>query len=527
MGAMRHRSISSTLLLAACAALALPTFASNGSTTTKTVSNNQTSYARVVRLSLVDGAVSIAHAGESSWQPALANMPIQEGDTLASASGFAEVEFENGCVAYLAANSTLQFAKLSLENGGRMTEMTLTQGTASFYASPASQDSFAASTPDLTVVVPDKSEFRMDLSKSGSSVSVHTGTVSVSSSAGTSALQKGQTLAFRAEDNQGVSVAKNTEADAFDRWVNSQTQVTLAATQDTQGYLNAPYSYGLADLDGYGSWLDCGGLGNCWQPMGIGAGWMPFADGFWSPFDGLGMTWISYEPWGWMPYHFGGWEMSPMYGWVWVPGMMSEWQPAMVAWVQSGGQVGWVPLAPNDKVGQLPVNLTHGFVVSPAASAVGAAAVNHVVTVADARSTIVVAHPPTGFVSGTAPSMARTATPGAGFSGRGPQSVVFDRATHAFVNAPASAAFRAPDNSGVRNTFRQAPAPSAMPNRSYGGPSGGDPGGAFQRAPGGDSAAGRPQGNSAPMNSPQRSTPPASAAPAAASAGSGSAPVHH
>src|ERR1700691_1334050 len=126
-------------------------------TVTKSVANNQTSYARVVRLSLVDGAVSIAHAGESFWQPALANMPIQEGDTLASASGFAEVEFENGCVAYLAANSTLQFTKLSLENGGRMTEMTLTQGTASFYASPASQDSFSASTPDMTVVVPDKS----------------------------------------------------------------------------------------------------------------------------------------------------------------------------------------------------------------------------------------------------------------------------------------------------------------------------------------------------------------------------------
>ncbi|MGB6199407.1 MAG: FecR family protein [Candidatus Acidiferrales bacterium] len=525
---MHHRSISAILLLAAGVSCAISARAATD--TTKTITNNQTSYARVVRLSLVDGAVSIAHAGESNWQPALANMPIQEGDTLASASGFAEVEFENGCVAYLAANSTLQFTKLSLENGGRMTEMTLTQGTASFYASPASQDSFEASTPDLTAAVPDKSEFRMDATTAGSSVSVYQGAVNVSSSAGTNPLAKGETLTFHADNNQGVSVAKNAAVDAFDRWVNSQTQVTLAATQDSQGYLSVPYSYGLADLDGYGSWLDCGGLGTCWAPMGMSAGWMPYADGFWSPFDGLGMTWISYEPWGWMPYHFGGWEMSPMYGWVWVPGQMSAWQPAMVAWVQSGGQVGWVPLAPNDKIGQTPINLQHGFVVNPAATTVGAAAVNHVVAVGVGHATTVIARPPAGFVSAAAPSMARTATPGAGFAGRGgPQTVVFDRATHAFVNAPASAAFRAPENSGVRNTFRTAPAPASMPSRSYGGPTAGGPNGGYHgQYGGGNSSAGRAsQGNSAPMNSAPRSAPPSSSAPAAAAPSAGSAGGHH
>jgi FecR protein len=491
-----------------------------------TVPNNQTSYARVVRLSQVDGSVSIAHAGESYWQPALANMPIQDGDTLASASGFAEVEFESGCVAYLAANSTLQFTRLSLENGGRITEMTLTQGTASFYASPASQDSFAASTPDLSVAVPDKSEFRMDITTAGSAVSVYQGAVSVSSSAGTNSLAKGQTLTFRAEDNQGVSVAKNLVPDAFDRWVNNQTQVFREAADDTQSYLNTPFSYGLADLDGYGTWLDCPGIGTCWAPIGIGAGWVPYADGFWSPFDGLGMTWISYEPWGWMPYHFGSWSMSPMYGWVWSPGMMTAWQPAMVAWVQSGGQVGWVPLAPNDKAGQPPVNLAHAFVVSPPSNAVGASAVNHVRAVGDARSAIVVAHPPSGFVSSTAPTFTRTATPGAGITGRGPQTVVFDRATRAFVNAPASAAFRAPENSGARNTFRSAPQPMSMPNRSYGGPGAGGPSGGFQgeRGAGGPSAGRGPQGNSASMNGAPHG---GSSAPATASTGTAAAGGGH
>lgn len=514
---MRNRSIPTILLLLAGLSCALSARAG-----TANVTSSQTSYARVVRLSLVDGAVSIAHAGESFWQPALANMPIQEGDTLASASGFAEVEFENGCVAYLAANSTLQFTKLSLENGGRMTEMTLTQGTASFYASPASQDSFEASTPDLGVAVPDKGQFRMDVTTGGSSVSVYASAVSVSSSAGTNSLAKGQTLTFRAEGSQSVSVAKNSAADAFDRWVNGQTQVIRAGTEDSLSYVNSQYSYGLADLDGYGSWLDCPGVGTCWQPMGIGAGWIPYADGFWSAFDGLGMTWVSYEPWGWMPYHFGGWIMSPMYGWVWAPGTMSAWQPAMVAWVQSGGQVGWVPLAPSDQAGRPLANLQRAFVVSPAASAVGAAAVNHAVAVANAHATIVVARPPAGFVSPTAPSLARTATPGAGFAGRAPQSVVFDRATRAFVNAPASAAFRASESSEMRNTFRAAPAPMAMPSRSFGAQGAGFQG----QSSGGFSAAGAGvQGSSAAVHA---APPAASAAPAAAgAASSGAAAGHH
>jgi uncharacterized protein DUF6600/FecR-like protein len=517
---MRNRCVPAIALLLAGMSCVISAHAAGTVGAVPSAGSSETSYARVVRLSVVDGAVSIAHAGESFWQPALANMPIQEGDTLASASGFAEVEFESGCVAYIAPNSTLQFTRLYLENGGRISQMTLTQGTASFYANPASQDSFSASTPDLSVAVTDKAEFRMDLSTAGSSVSVYQGAVSVSSSAGTNSLAKGQTLAFRSEDNQGATITKNLEADAFDHWVSSQTQIIRAADDDTQGYLNSPFSYGLADLAGYGSWLDCPGIGTCWSPMGIGAGWTPYADGFWSPFDGLGMTWISYEPWGWMPYHFGTWSMSPMYGWVWAPGMMTAWQPAMVAWVQSGGQLGWVPLAPNDKPGQTPVNLAHAFVVSPSASAIGAAAVNHVIPVNGARSAIVMAHAPSGFVSPSAPSIMRTSTPGEGFGGHGPQAVVFDRATHAFVNAPAAASFGAPENSGMRNTFRSAPAPMAMPNRSYGGPIGNYEGGPS----GGPSGGGAPQGSSAPMNVPARGGSPA---PSAAPSSSGAAPAGH
>ncbi|HVA94959.1 MAG TPA: hypothetical protein VNI36_08665, partial [Candidatus Dormibacteraeota bacterium] len=74
---------------------------------------------RVVRLSLANGQVLVSHAGSDTWEQGVANLPLQQGDTLATQTGYAEVEFENGATAYLAENSTLQFTQLGFSDGGR------------------------------------------------------------------------------------------------------------------------------------------------------------------------------------------------------------------------------------------------------------------------------------------------------------------------------------------------------------------------------------------------------------------------
>ena len=66
------------------------------------------------------------------WEEALVNLPLQEGDTLATQSGLAEIEFESGATAYLAENSVLQFTQLAFSGGGRLTQLTLTQGAELF-----------------------------------------------------------------------------------------------------------------------------------------------------------------------------------------------------------------------------------------------------------------------------------------------------------------------------------------------------------------------------------------------------------
>jgi hypothetical protein len=301
------------------------------------------SYARIVRLSLVDGDVQIMRGDQAKWEPAVANMPIQQGFALGTNDGRAEIEFENGGVIWLADHSVLQFTELALSDGGRITKVTLSQGTATIDASLAAADSFLINTPHLDIT-PSKSKFRVDLFSMGGSVSVFKGQISAGTPAGNKEIVKGQTLALNTSDADQVAINHNPSKDDWDRWVDNRGNYLVTGADKSQKYASTPYSYGMADLSNYGAWNFYDGFGYGWQPFGIGADWMPFSAGQWGFYDGLGWTWLSGEPWGWIPYHFGSWVSAGAHGWVWVPGENSRWNPAPVQWVNVGNRVGWTPL---------------------------------------------------------------------------------------------------------------------------------------------------------------------------------------
>src|ERR1700730_17767043 len=118
-----------------------------------------TDYLRVVRLSRTDGQVLVSHPGSDAWDEAFINLTLQEGDTLATQGGLAEIEFENGATAYLAENSFLQFTQLAFSGGGRITQLNLTQGAGTFYANLTRQDSFRVLTATFEVAIPERAEF--------------------------------------------------------------------------------------------------------------------------------------------------------------------------------------------------------------------------------------------------------------------------------------------------------------------------------------------------------------------------------
>ncbi|MGH9704106.1 MAG: FecR domain-containing protein, partial [Candidatus Acidiferrales bacterium] len=228
------------------------------------------SYARVVRLSVVQGDVQITHSDEKGWGPALINMPLQQGYTIGTNNGRARVEFENGATADIAENTVLQFTDLALSDGGRITRLTLTQGTATFYANLQSTDTFVVLTPQISVTVPERAEVRLDISKESSAVRVHQGEVNIDTPSGTQTVAKGRTLIY--SGNEEIRLERNSAADDWDRWVSNLENNQNSTSTQSQQYANAPFQYGLSDLFTLGYWSYYPGYGNCWQPYGVGIG---------------------------------------------------------------------------------------------------------------------------------------------------------------------------------------------------------------------------------------------------------------
>jgi hypothetical protein len=333
------------------------------------------SHARIIRLSLVQGDVRFTRDTHGDpladqkavWENAVLNLPIRQGYVVAADHGRAEVEFENGAMAFLSESTVLEFYDLSLDDGARTTRLVLRQGTASFYVNPASGDYFSVTGGDFTVEAAGRTGFRIDNFDDGSSVNVLKGYVNVRRKDNTTPLEKGQSFTMRTGDNSSVNVGRLPENDDFDRWVAGREDSVATATTAAMQYTSSPYySSGFGDLYTYGSWYPVAGYGNCWRPYGVGLGWSPFDYGNWYSDPVFGWSFIGYQPWGWLPYHFGGWIFEPGFGWVWAPygfgggSRFIGWRPVTAVWVHSGGTLGLVPAHPLDVRGKTPLNLGQG-----------------------------------------------------------------------------------------------------------------------------------------------------------------------
>ncbi len=415
------------------------------------------SHARIVRLSYVQGDVRFAREfhensvsdPKTAWEVAPLNLPIREGIALSTGNGRAEVEFENGAMAFLNANTVIEFYDLSLHDGSRITRLVLRQGSASFYDHSVNGDYFSVTGGDFSVEVTDRATFHLENFDDGSTVAVQNGHVNVIQNDKSTPLEKGQSLAVNAQEPGTAAIAKASPGDDFDRWVSSRIQSEQVATNQLQPSANyGNYVSGYSDLFAYGSWLSFNGM-NCWRPFGAGLGWSPFDTGFgnWFMDGNLGWTFIGSAPWGWLPYHYGGWYFSPLYGWVWNPGGLlygrpMPYRPVTAVFVHSGNTLGVVPMHPTDKSGKTPINLNQG--VYP----VQAGTIGRPVTVAAGQKWEVLKNPrgtslPTGLGAATAPirvnrSVTSAALPVRERSLGRSSSIVYDANEHRFVNSSAA-----------------------------------------------------------------------------------------
>jgi hypothetical protein len=439
-----------------------------------------TSHARIIRLSLVQGDVRFTRdvhgdpltSDKANWEGATLNLPIRQGYVLATDHGRAEVEFENGAMAFLAENTVLEFYDLSLEDGAKTTRLVLRQGTASFYVNPGSGDYFSVTGGDFTVEADGRAGFRLDNFDDGSVVDVTKGRVSVLRKNKTTALVKGQSLSMRAGDNNSTEVARLPENDDFDRWVAGREDAVATATNAAQQYVSSPYyTSGIADLYTYGSWYPISGYGNCWRPYGVGLGWSPFAGGGWFMDPVYGSTFIGAQPWGWLPYHYGGWVFDPFFGWLWSPGFgfgfsgIAPFRPVTGVFIRSKtGLLGLVPVHPLDVRGKEPINLAKG--VFPVAGGAVSQQAMAGATAAGESWKVMKAAPResltnTAVAASAAPARVSRTIVGGGSNARvvtldRNSSIAYDAREHRFVNGAAVAQTAAAKSAEKTDATREA-----------------------------------------------------------------------
>jgi len=429
------------------------------------VASADSGHARIVRVSLVQGDVRFAREVKGNslteprgdWEAAVLNLPVRQGYVLATDNGRAEVEFENGALAFLAENTVLEFYDLSSEDGGFTTRLILRQGSAEFYVNPGAGDYFSVTGGDFSVQAEAKTTFRMNNFDDGSSVNVLHGRLTALANKKNTLLEKDQSLVMRAGEPDSMVVERNPANDEFDQWVagriDSARTSTAAGMQysDSAGYTSA-YTSGFGDLYTYGAWFPVAGYGNCWRPYGVGLGWSPFDFGNWyyDPF--LGWSFLGSQPWGWLPYHYGGWVFRPGVGWVWSPsssfgaGGVGRWRPVTGVWMRTGnGTVGIVPSHPLDAKGKTPLNLEDGMF------AVTARGVSGRVPVENGERLKVENKPGREIMQNqlaetSAPTRATRTMASAGIGGGvrisgggGESAIVYDRTERRFVNSNSNA----------------------------------------------------------------------------------------
>lgn len=303
---------------------------------------------RIVRLSFVEGTVSVQRPDVDQWAAAWVNTPLQEGFKVATdRESFAEIEFENGSTVRLGQETLVEFVHLLLmSEGGKVNRLRLHQGYATFSFDPERGDFYEVYAGDVTLKPEGTARFRVDYEGGDLLLKVFRGSVEISSPQGNGQVGQGATLEIRPQEDPAFAVTQALTLDPWDEWVEQrEQQVRLARHQSTPSLYSNNVSdilWGWSDLALHGNWVFLPTYGHVWSPN-VGFGWSPYRYGRWTYYPGIGFVWIPAEPWGWLPYHYGQWYYFSGIGWCWMPGSLGAWSPALVTWYRGPGWVGWGP----------------------------------------------------------------------------------------------------------------------------------------------------------------------------------------
>lgn len=314
--------------------------------------------ARVVRISLIGGEVSLKRNGNQDWESLRLNYPLVEGDTVATdKDSRLEIQIDARNFVRLAANSTLRIITLRDEG----IALSVVEGTATVRLAKFDRKHgyFELDAPRTTMAAEKEGSYRIDVPGDGRvRLTVRDGgSARIYSDTSGFALRDGRSaeLVVAGENMGDWEFSAAASRDGIDDWV-SEREKDLAQRLKYDVKYYDEYVWGAEDLDAYGDWSHTDDYGWIWRPhpttVSTFSDWAPYRYGHWSWCPPYGWTWIGYEPWGWAPYHYGRWVYHNGY-WAWSPRSQfykkrSWWRPALVAFVfdiSFGNDVCWYPLS--------------------------------------------------------------------------------------------------------------------------------------------------------------------------------------
>lgn len=312
--------------------------------------------ARVVRISLLKGEVTLKRQGNADWERANLNFPLVEGDTIATdRQSQLEIQIDARNFVRLGSNAMLRIVTLRDEG----VALSVIEGTASIRLAKFDRDReyFEIDAPQSTLSAEQQGAYRIDVARAGRVRFTVTG--------GGRARIYSETSGFALRDGRAAELINEGSAagdwemfaaaapDSWDAWVADRERYLAQRLRYDNRYYDS-YVWGGEELDAYGDWSYVNDYGWIWRPhvtvINNYHNWAPYRHGTWTWVWPYGWTWVGYEPWGWAPYHYGRWVYHNNY-WAWCPRSQyyrhrSWWRPALVAFhISFGNHVSWYPLS--------------------------------------------------------------------------------------------------------------------------------------------------------------------------------------
>jgi hypothetical protein len=305
------------------------------------------------RLSFADGQVSFWRPGAQDWVEAQVNTPLAPGDELYTGSP-GNLELQIGSRAFVRGWANTQVGLANQEPS--FLQFKVTTGSASFDLRTIEPGTTVeVATPNAALTIERAGYYRVDVTGERTAfITRRGGQATVTPASGEAVvITPSEEVVIEGTSSPRLTSYVAPQLDAWDTWnyARSETQLDTVSAR----YVS-PGTYGVSDLDRYGTWRVVPTYGSLWIPTTVQPGWAPYTTGSWTLDPTYGWTWVDTAPWGWAPYHHGRWVSVDGF-WGWAPGpvvVRPVYAPALVAFfggpslsvgISIGGPVlGWVAL---------------------------------------------------------------------------------------------------------------------------------------------------------------------------------------